>query len=107
MENIDTTRWFVLDEADRLIQGDHFHELEMLFERLSMRKSIPYPQGISTYSHVLWGTLIFIYFFNTESPKRQLLLFSATLIDKSIAIKRPKTGVEPTSVGIFLTAIVS
>lgn len=38
LNHLDDAKWVVLDEADRLIQGNHFKEMDMLFEKLQMKK---------------------------------------------------------------------
>lgn len=69
INNIDNAKWIVLDEADRLIQGNHFKEMDMLFDKLQMKQSQTYD----------------------EKKRLQILLFSATLIDQNIQINKPKT----------------
>lgn len=38
INHLDSAKWVVLDEADRLIQGNHFKELDMVFDKLHMKK---------------------------------------------------------------------
>ena len=94
VNHLDSAKWVVLDEADRLIQGNHFKEMDMLFEKLQMKKVEESVQSmlLRLYCH---GNVRLI---EITGRKRQIFLFSATLIDQNIQIHTSSHSKEaPTS----------
>lgn len=76
--------FFVLDEADRMIEAGHFHELQSIIDMLPMNKESTESQPQDTQNCVTFA--------NLPRKKRQTFVFSATLALSADFRKKLKRG---------------
>lgn len=53
LNHLENAKWVVLDEADRLIQGNHFKEMDMLFEKIKIRPDDAHTNNSMNYISLL------------------------------------------------------
>ncbi|XVF66367.1 hypothetical protein PTKIN_Ptkin10aG0030100 [Pterospermum kingtungense] len=76
--------FFVLDEADRMVEAGHFRELQSIIEMLPMANGVTEGQSQNTQNCVTVSSL--------QRKKRQTLVFSATLALSADFRKKLKRG---------------